>query len=49
MKSENPSVRVLLLEAGEEDEDSRISVPIAAPLLHRSDVSWNFQTPPQVF
>ena len=47
--SEDPSVSVLLLEAGGDDADtSEISIPIAAGLLQRNGITdWHFETTPQ--
>ncbi|XP_072017517.1 alcohol dehydrogenase [acceptor]-like [Amphiura filiformis] len=41
--SEDPTKTVLLLEAGQEADDHRISVPDASPTLQQSDVDWNYQ------
>ncbi|WP_433508912.1 GMC family oxidoreductase [Nonomuraea sp. CA-143628] len=45
--SEDPSCRVLLIEAGHADTSSRITTPHAWPALYRTDVDWAFQTVPQ--
>ncbi|MFA9502037.1 GMC family oxidoreductase [Natrinema sp. H-ect1] len=38
---------VLLLEAGEPDEQREISIPVAFSDLFQSDVDWNYHTEPQ--
>lgn len=45
--SENPQIRVLLLEAGGPDSDPRIAIPAAYGELHRSKIDWGFSTEPQ--
>lgn len=45
--SEDPSVRVLLLEAGPADKKMEIHIPAAFAKLFRSDVDWNYDTEPQ--
>lgn len=45
--SEDPDVRVLLLEAGGDDTHGNISIPAAFPNLFRSRWDWNFATEPQ--
>ena len=46
--SEDPSVSVLLLEAGSDDDDkAEIAIPAAATLLQRNEVDWQFRTSPQ--
>ncbi|KAK3102139.1 hypothetical protein FSP39_009089 [Pinctada imbricata] len=46
--SEDPSVTVLLLEAGGSGDDNKdIPIPAAAPRLQRTDVDWSFATKPQ--
>jgi len=42
--SEDPSVRVLLLEAGIEDSTERISTTSTWPLLRGTDVDWAFES-----
>ena len=43
--SEDPTVRVLLLEAGSDDDDMmEISIPAAAAVLQRKPVDWQFRT-----
>ena len=45
--SENPSVRVLLLEAGGPDSKMEIHIPAAYSKLNRTAVDWGFETEPQ--
>ena len=45
--SENPDVRVLLLEAGPPDTADEIRIPAAISLLLQSAYDWNYQTVPQ--
>jgi choline dehydrogenase len=45
--SENPDVRVLLLEAGPPDTADEIRIPAAVNLLFQSAYDWNYQTVPQ--
>lgn len=45
--SEDPNVSVLLLEAGPEDADSKISIPAAFSQLFKSPYDWNYETTPQ--
>ena len=45
--TENPDLRVLLLEAGGEPEDPAIADPAAWPLLQGSAIDWDFTTVPQ--
>ena len=45
--SENPSVRVLLLEAGPPDTADEIHVPAMLNLLFQSTYDWGFRTVPQ--
>ena len=45
--SENPEVRVLLLEAGPPDTADEIHIPAAVNLLFQTAYDWNFQTVPQ--
>lgn len=45
--SEDPSLRVMLIEAGAEPEDPRIADPAAWPFLQGSSVDWDFLTVPQ--
>src|ERR1700730_8921423 len=45
--TENPSARVLLLEAGPPDDADEIHIPAAVNLLFQSPYDWNYQTVPQ--
>jgi choline dehydrogenase len=45
--SENPSARVLLLEAGPPDDAEEIRIPAALNLLFQSTYDWDFRTTPQ--
>ena len=45
--TEDPGLRVLLLEAGGEPEDPDIADPAAWPLLQGSAIDWDFTTLPQ--
>jgi choline dehydrogenase len=45
--SENPSTRVLLLEAGPPDDADEIHIPAALNLLFQSTYDWDFHTEPQ--
>ena len=45
--SEDPSARVLLLEAGEPDTRKEIHIPAAFPRLFKTPVDWAYQTEPQ--
>ncbi len=45
--SENPSVKVLLLEAGPPDDADEIHIPAAQNLLYQSSYDWGFRTVPQ--
>ncbi|HET9897704.1 MAG TPA: GMC family oxidoreductase N-terminal domain-containing protein [Streptosporangiaceae bacterium] len=45
--TENPSVRVLLLEAGPPDDADEIHIPAAVNLLFQSSYDWGFRTVPQ--
>jgi len=45
--SADPSVTVLLLEAGKPDKKPEVHIPGAYGMLHRSDVDWQFWTEPQ--
>ena len=47
--TEQPGMRVLLLEAGEEPKIPEISDPAAWPLLQGSAIDWDFTTVPQCF
>jgi choline dehydrogenase len=45
--SENPSVKVLLLEAGPPDDADEIHIPAALNLLFQSAYDWGYHTVPQ--
>jgi choline dehydrogenase len=45
--TEDPSVDVLLLEAGGKDSKREIGIPAAFSKLFRSDVDWNYDTEPE--
>ena len=45
--SEDPSNRVLLLEAGPPNTRREIAIPAAFPLLMRTEVDWNYASEPQ--
>jgi choline dehydrogenase len=45
--TENPSVRVLLLEAGRPDDADEIHIPAALNLLFQSSYDWGYRTVPQ--
>jgi len=45
--AENPSTRVLLLEAGPPDKKSEIGVPAAFGQLFHSEVDWDYKTEPE--
>src|SRR5581483_6213277 len=45
--TENPSTRVLLLEAGPPDDADEIHIPAAMNMLFQSQYDWNFSTVPQ--
>ncbi len=45
--TENPSTRVLLLEAGPPDDADEIHIPAALSLLFKSTYDWDYQTVPQ--
>jgi choline dehydrogenase len=45
--SEDPSARVLLLEAGEPDTRREIHIPAAFPRLYKTSVDWAYETEPQ--
>ena len=47
--TENPSIQVLLVEAGMDSRDPRISTPSSYPLLNGTEMNWNFFTEPQKF
>ena len=45
--SEDPSVSVLMLEAGPEDDDDMIHLPAGFPTLFKTKWDWGYQTTPQ--
>jgi len=45
--SEDPSVRVLLLEAGGSDRSLKIKIPAAFPEQFHTKLDWDFQTEPE--
>jgi choline dehydrogenase len=45
--TENPMIRVMLLEAGPPDDAAEIHMPAAINLLMQSTYDWNFRTVPQ--
>ena len=45
--SEDPAVRVLLLEAGKPDRQREVHMPTAYPKLFKTPLDWNYQTEPQ--
>ncbi|MFZ4814069.1 MAG: GMC family oxidoreductase [Phototrophicaceae bacterium] len=45
--TENPNIRVLLLEAGQRDTALEIQVPAAFSKLFKTDLDWNYATAPQ--
>jgi choline dehydrogenase len=45
--SEDPSVRVLLLEAGPPDDADEIHIPAAVNLLWKTQYDWDYSTVPQ--
>ncbi|HEX5689173.1 MAG TPA: GMC family oxidoreductase N-terminal domain-containing protein, partial [Roseiflexaceae bacterium] len=45
--SEDPAIRVLLLEAGGADERPELRIPYAAWSLQGSDIDWGYRTEPQ--
>jgi choline dehydrogenase len=47
--TEDPEVRVLLLEAGPPDVNENIHVPLGYLQLGRTEVDWDFQTAPEPF
>ena len=47
--SENPNLRILILEAGEDHmRDPRVSIPAGWSALLGSECDWAFKTEPQV-
>lgn len=45
--SEDPTISVLLLEAGPEDDDEMIKAPIGFSTLFKTKWDWNYETTPQ--
>lgn len=45
--SEDPSVRVALVEAGGPDDAPEISLPVAFPQLFKTKYDWDFETEPE--
>ncbi len=45
--SEDPSVRVLLLEAGGRDRSLKVKIPAAFPEQFHTKLDWDFQTEPE--
>jgi choline dehydrogenase len=45
--SEDPSVRVLLVEAGGKDRSPKIKIPAAFPEQFHTKLDWDFQTEPE--
>jgi len=45
--SEDPHVRVALLEAGGPDDAPEISLPVASPQLFKTKYDWDFATEPE--
>jgi choline dehydrogenase-like flavoprotein len=45
--SEDPNVRVALLEAGGPDDAPEISLPVAFPQLFKTKYDWDFETEPE--
>jgi len=45
--SEDPNVRVALLEAGGSDDAHEISMPVAFPQLFKTKYDWDFATEPE--
>jgi choline dehydrogenase len=45
--TEDPDVRVIVLEAGGPDTAEAISIPAAWPTLWGTDVDWAYETTPQ--
>ena len=44
--TEDPDVRVLLLEAGPADDDDNIHIPLAFSMLFKTKWDWNYETTP---
>jgi len=48
--TEDPKIRVLVLEAGEDHStDPRVTTPALWPSLLRTDFDWAYESEPQVF
>src|SRR3954468_4884548 len=47
--TEDPDVRVLLLEAGPPDSNDNIHVPLGYLQLARSEIDWDYYTAPEPF
>ncbi|MCW2520647.1 MAG: choline dehydrogenase, partial [Mycobacterium sp.] len=47
--SEDPSVSVLLLEAGPEDNDDMIHLPVGWSTLFKTKWDWGYRTTPQKY
>src|SRR5262245_44619060 len=45
--SENPDVRVLVIEAGGPDTAEEVHVPVAFARLFKTDLDWDFDTEPE--
>ena len=45
--SQDPNVRVALLEAGGMDDAPEISMPVAFPQLFKTKYDWDFATEPE--
>jgi choline dehydrogenase len=45
--SEDPAVRVALVEAGSSDDAPEIHVPVAFPQLFKTKFDWDFATEPE--
>jgi choline dehydrogenase len=45
--SEDPSVKVVLLEAGEKDKKQEIHIPAAFAKLFKTSLDWNYETEPE--
>ena len=45
--SEDPDVRVALLEAGPVDDSPQIEVPVAFPQLFKTDLDWDYASEPE--
>jgi choline dehydrogenase len=45
--SEDPNLRVALLEAGGPDDAPEISMPVAFPQLFKAKYDWDFESEPE--